>query len=84
MKETRTLKEVECQGTPYEIGLRYGEGCRDSLLRSWRSISNLLHANHYVTGRYKKGDLATWASPTATFVCWNPARDEEGKWWNNL
>ena len=34
MKNKRALKVIECRGTPFEIGKQYGEGCRDSILKS--------------------------------------------------
>jgi isopenicillin-N N-acyltransferase-like protein len=34
MKSKRVLRVIECKGTPYEIGQQYGEGCRDSILKS--------------------------------------------------
>ena len=34
MKNKRALKVIECRGTPFKIGKQYGEGCRDSILKS--------------------------------------------------
>lgn len=33
MKQFKEFKLVECRGTPYEIGLQWGEGCKDSILK---------------------------------------------------
>ncbi len=38
MNSKRELRVIECSGTPYEIGLQYGEGCRDIYLNLWKSI----------------------------------------------
>lgn len=32
MKSLREFRLVECSGTPYEIGVQWGEGCRDNLV----------------------------------------------------
>lgn len=34
MKNKREFRVIECKGTPHEIGRQYGEGCRDSILKS--------------------------------------------------
>ena len=34
MKNKREFRVIECKGTPHEIGWQYGEGCRDSILKS--------------------------------------------------
>ncbi len=33
MKQTKAFKMVECSGTAYEIGLQWGEGCRESIYK---------------------------------------------------
>ena len=33
MKQTKGFKMVECSGTAYEIGLQWGEGCRESIYK---------------------------------------------------
>lgn len=37
LKNSREFTLVECSGTPYEIGLQWGEGCKDNLLKTTRS-----------------------------------------------
>ena len=49
MSQKRVMKVIECQGTPYEIGLQYGEGCRDSLLRSIEVNFGILTAGYKVS-----------------------------------
>ncbi|PKM78147.1 MAG: hypothetical protein CVU90_03745 [Firmicutes bacterium HGW-Firmicutes-15] len=33
MKSAKEFKVIECSGTPYEIGLQWGEGCKESILK---------------------------------------------------
>jgi isopenicillin-N N-acyltransferase-like protein len=37
MKQIKEFKLVECSGTPYEIGLKWGEGCKDNLQTTTRN-----------------------------------------------
>lgn len=48
MKEAKKFNVVECAGTPYEIGQQYGEGCRESLLRSMEVNFGMLAAGYQV------------------------------------
>lgn len=34
MKAVKEFKLTECKGTPYEIGLQWGEGCKENILKS--------------------------------------------------
>lgn len=40
MKSAKEFKIIECSGTPYEIGLQWGEGCKESILRSLENHFN--------------------------------------------
>lgn len=46
MKITKQFKLIECSGTPYEIGLQWGDGCRESILKISENISNSM-AQYY-------------------------------------
>ena len=49
MKSAQEFKLIECSGTPYEIGRQWGEGCKDSILRTsenaFNGISLMYQAN---------------------------------------
>jgi isopenicillin-N N-acyltransferase-like protein len=34
MKSDKEFKVIECEGTPYEIGRQWGEGCKENILKS--------------------------------------------------
>lgn len=38
MKNAKKFKMVECQGTHYEIGQQWGEGCKDNILKVSENI----------------------------------------------
>lgn len=40
MKNAKEFKIIECQGTPYEIGQQWGEGCKKSILKVSENIFN--------------------------------------------
>lgn len=40
MKNAKEFKLIECQGTPYEIGQQWGEGCKESILKVSENICN--------------------------------------------
>lgn len=40
MKTVKEFKLVECRGTPYEIGLQWGEGCKESIFKISENIRN--------------------------------------------
>ena len=40
MKNDKEFKIIECQGTPYEIGWQWGEGCKESILKVSENICN--------------------------------------------
>ncbi|SHJ12215.1 isopenicillin-N N-acyltransferase like protein [Clostridium cavendishii DSM 21758] len=42
MKNIKEFKLIECQGTPYEIGTQWGEGCKESILKVSENISNFM------------------------------------------
>jgi isopenicillin-N N-acyltransferase-like protein len=42
MKNTKEFKLIECQGTPYEIGRQWGEGCKESILKISENICNAM------------------------------------------
>lgn len=48
MKHAKEFKLVECSGTAYEIGLQWGEGCRESIHQisqdSFRRLASMYHA----------------------------------------
>ena len=48
MKQAKEFKLVECSGTAYEIGLQWGEGCRESIHRisqdSFRHLESMYQA----------------------------------------
>ncbi|MBD7911201.1 MULTISPECIES: C45 family peptidase [Clostridium] len=46
MKNLKEFKLIECQGTPYEIGRQWGEGCKDSILKISENIYNSMTLFH--------------------------------------
>jgi isopenicillin-N N-acyltransferase like protein len=46
MKNAKEFKLIECQGTPYEIGRQWGEGCKKSILQVSENIYNAM-ASYY-------------------------------------
>ncbi|AJG99433.1 hypothetical protein LF65_02863 [Clostridium beijerinckii] len=40
MKNGKEFKIIECQGTPYEIGQQWGEGCKKNILKVSENIFN--------------------------------------------
>lgn len=44
MANNKEFKLVECSGTPYEIGLQWGKGCKASILRISENIFNSMAA----------------------------------------
>lgn len=40
MKITKEFKLIECQGSPYEIGRQWGEGCKEHILKISENISS--------------------------------------------
>ncbi len=46
MKNEKGFKPIECQGTPYEIGLQWGTGCKESILKISENIFNAM-ASYY-------------------------------------
>ncbi len=38
MKKRKRLEVVECEGTPFEIGRRYGSACKESLISSIEAL----------------------------------------------
>ncbi|MGB4701140.1 MAG: C45 family peptidase, partial [Syntrophomonadaceae bacterium] len=49
MNSKRELRVIECSGTPYEIGLQYGEGCRDSILKSLEINFGILTSGYKIS-----------------------------------
>jgi isopenicillin-N N-acyltransferase-like protein len=58
MKEAKRFNVIECQGTPYEIGQQYGEGCRDSLQKSLEINFGLLCGGYNIS----RGELTATAA----------------------
>ncbi|SKC66234.1 C45 family autoproteolytic acyltransferase/hydolase [Maledivibacter halophilus] len=46
MKNSKEFKLVECRGTPYEIGIQWGEGCKESILKISENINNSMEYFH--------------------------------------
>lgn len=42
MKSAGRFELIECSGTPYEIGCQWGEGCRESILRTLENSLNAM------------------------------------------
>ncbi|MDO0825287.1 C45 family autoproteolytic acyltransferase/hydolase [Desulfosporosinus nitroreducens] len=64
MKTTKEFKIVECSGTAYEIGLQWGEGCRESI----HQISENSFRNMELMYKVKKEDVITTAMKFATQI----------------
>lgn len=57
MKSSKRFKLVECSGTAYEIGLQWGEGCRESFYHNSENSFRNLELLHQA----KKADVMTQA-----------------------
>lgn len=42
MKNPKEFKLIECSGTPYEIGLQWGEGCKESIRQASENTFNTM------------------------------------------
>ncbi len=48
MKSTKEFKLIECSGTPYEIGLQWGEGCKESIFKVSENIFKVMSLMYQV------------------------------------
>jgi isopenicillin-N N-acyltransferase-like protein len=46
MRNSKEFKLIECHGTPYEIGLLWGEGCKESILKVSENLGQAM-ASYY-------------------------------------
>jgi isopenicillin-N N-acyltransferase-like protein len=50
MKKSKEFKLIECQGTPYEIGRQWGEGCKESILKVSENLGQAM-SSYYQASR---------------------------------
>jgi len=49
VKSAKEFKVIECRGTAYEIGLQWGKGCKESILKVSENLFNVTSLMYQAT-----------------------------------